>query len=278
MMHFRSLVLFLFFLACGAHLSIRIDDSRKAVQQEDNRVGVSGDAREVLIPGGFGTRIFGRASPQADAVREGYRQDGRRAGHFERHRRAPFFRLDPHRAKVALQAARVPEEDQLPPQEVSEETRDAAKKALWDWYTMTASKRASELASEQMNEATDPEEKEKNPLEQIKKFGVAGVVSYALWEGGFWTIGGIGGLLAYYLAFGQWPDLANQEDAAKVGAEAFAFINLARFAVPLRIGLAVGTAPWVEENVIKRFGLSKTGEEADWDTHAHTHADTDADC
>lgn len=114
-------------------------------------------------------------------------------------------------------------------------------------------------------EKKEGEVEKENPIQQIKKFGVAGVVSYALWEGGFWTIGGVGGLYAYYLATGHWPDLSNPEDSAKVGGEAFAFVNLARFAVPLRIGLAVGTAPWVDENIIQRFGL---GDKTDWTNFA----------
>ena len=38
-----------------------------------------------------------------------------------------------------------------------------------------------------------------------------------------------------------------------LGAEAFAFVNFARLAVPLRIGLALSTTPWVEENIVKKF-------------------------
>ena len=40
---------------------------------------------------------------------------------------------------------------------------------------------------------------------------------------------------------------------AKLGAEAFAFVNVARFAVPLRIGLALSTVPWVQANIVDRF-------------------------
>jgi hypothetical protein len=43
------------------------------------------------------------------------------------------------------------------------------------------------------------------------------------------------------------------EDQKKLGAEAFAFVNFARFAVPLRIGLALSTTPWIDENVVKKF-------------------------
>jgi hypothetical protein len=39
----------------------------------------------------------------------------------------------------------------------------------------------------------------------------------------------------------------------KLGAEAFAFVNFARFAVPLRIGLALSTTPWIQDNVVDRF-------------------------
>ena len=70
-------------------------------------------------------------------------------------------------------------------------------------------------------------------------------------------------MFAYYFAFGHWPDFQNSEDMGKVGAEAFAFINIARFAVPLRIGLAVGSAPWVDDNIVKRLGLGKKEDDAD---------------
>ena len=47
----------------------------------------------------------------------------------------------------------------------------------------------------------------------------------------------------------------------KVGAEAFAFVNFARLAVPLRIGLAVSTTPWIEENVVKKIRKEGNSEE-----------------
>jgi hypothetical protein len=58
----------------------------------------------------------------------------------------------------------------------------------------------------------------------------------------------------------HWPDLSNSEDLQKLGAEAFAFVNFARFAVPLRIGLALSTTPWIQKNVIDQFKKEK-GEE-----------------
>jgi hypothetical protein len=38
-------------------------------------------------------------------------------------------------------------------------------------------------------------------------------------------------------------------------------VNFARFAVPLRIGLALGTTPWVQENIVDRFLMGKQEEE-----------------
>jgi len=129
-MHLRGLFFFLFFFAGGARRSIRIHDSQDDAQQQDNtlakRLELSAGAREALIPGFFGTRIFSRAGPQAGALREESKQDGRRAGYFESDRSAPFFRLGPLRAKVALQAASGPEEGQLPPKEADSWDFDAA--------------------------------------------------------------------------------------------------------------------------------------------------------
>jgi hypothetical protein len=90
-------------------------------------------------------------------------------------------------------------------------------------------------------------------LAQVKEAGLAGVISYALWELGFWAISVPVCIFGYYEVTGHFPDLSNSEDQGKLGAEAFAFVNFARFAVPLRIGLALGTTPWIDENIVRRF-------------------------
>lgn len=90
-------------------------------------------------------------------------------------------------------------------------------------------------------------------LKQVKEAGTAGVISYALWELGFWALSVPVCVFGYYEVTGHLPDLSNKEDMAKLGGEAFAFVNFARFAVPLRIGLALGTTPWIQENVVDRF-------------------------
>jgi hypothetical protein len=90
-------------------------------------------------------------------------------------------------------------------------------------------------------------------LKQVKEAGIAGVVSYALWEIGFWAVSVPVVLFGYFEVTGHWPDLSDKADIAKLSAEAFAFVNFARFAVPLRIGLALSTTPWIQSNIIDRF-------------------------
>lgn len=90
-------------------------------------------------------------------------------------------------------------------------------------------------------------------LKQVKEAGLAGVISYALWELGFWAVSVPVVLFGYYEVTGHWPDLSDKADIAKLSAEAFAFVNFARFAVPLRIGLALSTTPWIQSNIVDRF-------------------------
>eukprot|EP00320_Phaeocystis_rex_P009428 CAMPEP_0119057678 /NCGR_PEP_ID=MMETSP1178-20130426/2088_1 /TAXON_ID=33656 /ORGANISM="unid sp, Strain CCMP2000" /LENGTH=223 /DNA_ID=CAMNT_0007038533 /DNA_START=13 /DNA_END=684 /DNA_ORIENTATION=- len=115
------------------------------------------------------------------------------------------------------------------------------------------------------DECVLPEEGE-DLMEQIKCAGRAGIISYILWEWAFWI--GAGGLacFAYFQAAGGWPDLSNPDDQAKVGASAFALVNVARFAVPLRIGLALGTTPWVDDNIVQPFlGKDDTAKDVEGD-------------
>lgn len=128
----------------------------------------------------------------------------------------------------------------------------------------TALLKEEETAQQQVSAtvATDniaeEEEKELSQTEQllkkIKEAGTAGVISYALWELGFWALSVPVCVFGYYQLVGHWPDFSNPEDTAKLGGEAFAFVNFARFAVPLRIGLALSTTPWIQENIVDKFG------------------------
>ena len=102
------------------------------------------------------------------------------------------------------------------------------------------------------DECEVPEEGE-DLMEQIKCAGRAGIVSYIIWEWIFWLTAIPIASYGYYTATGAWPDFSNDEDKAKVAASVFAFVNVARFAVPLRVGLALSTTPWVDENIVSRF-------------------------
>lgn len=90
-------------------------------------------------------------------------------------------------------------------------------------------------------------------MNKIKSLGIAGTISYAVWELAFWAIAGGGAFAAFVYANGHFPDFSNQEEMAKVSGGAFVFINGARLVVPLRLGLAISTAPWIEENVVQKI-------------------------
>lgn len=103
------------------------------------------------------------------------------------------------------------------------------------------------------NAEGEDSKKKPDPLAQIKKYGVAGIVSYGMWALAVDTFGGVGCFAVFYATKDRWPDFTNPEDTATMAAEAVSFVSLAALAVPLRIGLAVATAPWVKENIITRF-------------------------
>jgi len=96
-------------------------------------------------------------------------------------------------------------------------------------------------------------EAEPNMIQKVKDAGVAGAISYALWELGFWSVSIPICVVGYNKFTGHWPDLSDKEDMQQLGGEIFAFVNVARLAVPLRIGLALSTAPWIDENVVQKF-------------------------
>ena len=94
---------------------------------------------------------------------------------------------------------------------------------------------------------------EKGMMQKVKDAGAAGIISYIFWEWAFWGVSVPVALFGFQAATGYWPDFSDQDDLAKLGAEAFAFVNVARFAVPLRISLALGTTPWVRDNIVSKI-------------------------
>merc|ERR1712194_138014 len=112
-----------------------------------------------------------------------------------------------------------------------------------------------------MVEAKEEGEDKENMMQQVKDAGVAGIISYVFWEWAFWGVSVPVCIFGYREVTGHWPDYSNQEDLAKLGAEAFAFVNVARFAIPLRIGLALSTTPWVRDNVVQNIPFLKKKDE-----------------
>lgn len=116
-------------------------------------------------------------------------------------------------------------------------------------------KRFAEEKKEAVEEKKDEEEMSETQklMQQVKDAGTAGVISYALWELAFWFISIPVCIIGYQQVTGHWPDISNADDQKQLGAEAFAFVNFARFAVPLRIGLALSTTGWIQKNVVDNF-------------------------
>lgn len=88
----------------------------------------------------------------------------------------------------------------------------------------------------------------------VKKYGVAGTVAYVITELAFWIVAFPVAAYALYNTTGHWPDFADNADRAKVLGFIFAGANVARLAVPLRLGAALALAPWVDENLLNRDG------------------------
>mmetsp|Transcript_239 Transcript_239/g.652 ORF Transcript_239/g.652 Transcript_239/m.652 type:complete len:515 (-) Transcript_239:22-1566(-) len=90
--------------------------------------------------------------------------------------------------------------------------------------------------------------------DDVKKYGVSGTIAYVLTELAFWAIAFPVAAGLFAQANGHAPDLINSgADRAAVAAAVFAGANVARLAVPLRFGVALAAAPWVDENIVSRF-------------------------
>jgi len=90
-------------------------------------------------------------------------------------------------------------------------------------------------------------------MTDVKKYGVAGTVAYVLTELAFWAVAFPVASTLYYNTAGHWPDVINDaSDRNTVLGFIFAGANIARLAVPLRLGAAIALAPWVDQNIINR--------------------------
>jgi hypothetical protein len=87
----------------------------------------------------------------------------------------------------------------------------------------------------------------------VKKFGAAGTLAYVITELAFWALAFPAAGAALYKSTGHWPDVINEVgDRTAVMGFVLAGANIARLAVPVRLGAAMALAPWVDENIINR--------------------------
>eukprot|EP00441_Pelagodinium_beii_P026937 CAMPEP_0197653128 /NCGR_PEP_ID=MMETSP1338-20131121/34867_1 /TAXON_ID=43686 ORGANISM="Pelagodinium beii, Strain RCC1491" /NCGR_SAMPLE_ID=MMETSP1338 /ASSEMBLY_ACC=CAM_ASM_000754 /LENGTH=220 /DNA_ID=CAMNT_0043228147 /DNA_START=51 /DNA_END=713 /DNA_ORIENTATION=- len=91
-------------------------------------------------------------------------------------------------------------------------------------------------------------------MDDVKKYGAAGTLSYVITELLFWAVAFPTECFAFLNTAGHWPDFSKPEDSAAVFGLVFAASNIARLLLPLRFGAALAMAPWVDENIMKRFG------------------------
>lgn len=123
----------------------------------------------------------------------------------------------------------------------------------------------SDVSTDTSNNDKDQQTDTQKMMQQVKDAGLAGIISYALWEIAFWAVSVPVCVFGYRELTGHWPDFQNAQDMQKLGAEAFAFVNFARFAVPLRIGLALSTTPWMEKNVVEVYFKKHDNDNVDKD-------------
>jgi len=97
----------------------------------------------------------------------------------------------------------------------------------------------------------DGEEGSSLSFQDVKRYGKAGTLAYVLTEVAFWAVAFPVASYALFQTSGRWPDVVNiPEDRATVLGFIFAGANVARLAVPLRLGAALALAPWVDENIL----------------------------
>ncbi|CAK9003420.1 Uncharacterized protein SCF082_LOCUS7735 [Durusdinium trenchii] len=106
-------------------------------------------------------------------------------------------------------------------------------------------------------------------MDDVKKYGTAGTLSYVITELLFWAIAFPTECIVYLNTAGHWPDFSKPEESAAVFGLVFAASNIARLLLPLRFGAALAMAPWVDENIMQKFFKqeaqeAKEGKKTSW--------------
>ena len=74
------------------------------------------------------------------------------------------------------------------------------------------------VTAEEEQEDEESLSKTQQLMKQVKDAGTAGIISYALWELGFWLLSVPVVLLGYVQFTGHFPDFSNSDDMSKLGA------------------------------------------------------------
>ncbi|CAE7245180.1 unnamed protein product [Symbiodinium natans] len=99
-------------------------------------------------------------------------------------------------------------------------------------------------------------------MDDVKKYGAAGTLSYVITELIFWAVAFPTECIVYLNTAGHWPDFSKPEESAAVFGLVFAASNIARLLLPIRFGAALAMAPWVDENIMQKFGKQEAKEGA----------------
>lgn len=90
-----------------------------------------------------------------------------------------------------------------------------------------------------------PVDDKKALMAKIKSFGIAGTLSYVVTELAFWAIALPGAWFGYHASTGTW--LSFDTDRPQLVGIAAAFVTGVRFAVPLRMGVALALVPTMKQ-------------------------------
>lgn len=114
------------------------------------------------------------------------------------------------------------------------------------------------MAKEEAFDVWNPSTYGNITMDDVKKYGTAGTLSYVITELIFWAVAFPTEIFIYLQTAGHWPDFSKPEESAAVFGMVFAASNVARLLLPLRFGAALAMAPWVDENIMQPFGTSES--------------------
>lgn len=89
--------------------------------------------------------------------------------------------------------------------------------------------------------------------DKIKSTGISGTIAYILTELAFWAATAPMILSSYHGDTNEWLNIADPNDQAKFLVLSTGFVTAIRFAVPLRLAIAISLTPFVEKHITKKI-------------------------